>query len=720
MKKSKVIGVLLALSLASQNLAVPVYANVYPDVSDESQSGNEISLEQTLPDDLESLENSTVLSNNHFYVPEEEIGAQSIQAPISPFAANYVCWADKTQVKQGDYFNVYTNVPYNVSGFGFNTYSNTKSMAYSSTFDKDENGNYMIRFRAISPITFEIIPFYQLASSNWTENKLNGITISVSPLNNFTPRIYPGSDMVLKPGDTDKLSTNIFEGLSSLDGRPDFSISGVVWTSSNPDIVQIENFSYNQHENAGKIKAISPGTARIYVKSLCESYVVYKDITVVAPEVIPTGISINAPQTSINVGETLQLSGTITPNNATNKEIEWTVDSSSTSIATVSSNGLVTGKGVGTARIKATALGNKSITAYKDITVNSAEKPVTNVSLNKTSIQLSINQTEILTCDIAPTDATNKTLTWKSSNTNVATVSQNGLITAVGTGTAHITVTSHNGKSSTCQVDVISNNIPVQSLALDPSTITLEVDQDYNLIPIFSPSNATNQSIKWSVTNSNIVKCVDGKLTAVSVGTTSVTATSVDGNKRGRCVVTVVPAVKTIPATDISISSTYESVVVGDKVELSYQLFPSDATDSVRWKIFDGDEEIISNDGNGVFTALKEGFATVYVESIENSDIVAYCDIEVLSDKIPATEIRLSSNYEEISIGESINLSYELTPSDSTEKITWGVFDDESESIVSCDGNGKFTGLAGGFATVYAVSESNGEIIDYCDIYVTE
>lgn len=165
-----------------------------------------------------------------------------------------------------------------------------------------------------------------------------------------------------------------------------------------------------------------------------------------------TGVSLNKAATTLAVNQTETLTATVAPNNATNKSVTWT--SSNTNIATVSTAGVVTAKAAGTATVTVkTADGGK--TASCVVTVSTAVIAVTGVTLNKTATTLAIGKTETLTASVAPTNATNKSVTWSSNNANIASVSNTGVVTGKVAGTAVITVrTADGGKTATCTVTV--------------------------------------------------------------------------------------------------------------------------------------------------------------------------------------------------------------------------------------------------------------------------
>ena len=162
-------------------------------------------------------------------------------------------------------------------------------------------------------------------------------------------------------------------------------------------------------------------------------------------------VLLNKTSTTLTVGNTETLTATVEPANATNKAVTWSSDNSG--VATVS-NGVVTAVTPGTATITVTTE-DGSKTATCAVTVTAATVPVTGVSLNKDSLALGVGDSETLTATVKPEDATNKAVTWASSNSTVATVDQNGVVTAVAPGTATITVTTVDGGfTATCAVTV--------------------------------------------------------------------------------------------------------------------------------------------------------------------------------------------------------------------------------------------------------------------------
>jgi len=228
----------------------------------------------------------------------------------------------------------------------------------------------------------------------------------------------------------------------------------VTWTSNNPAVASVVN---------GVVTAISAGTATITVTTQDGNFTATSVVTV-NPATTPV-ISVTLSHTSaiVTAGESLTLTATVLPANATNQNVTWT--SNNTSVATVNNNGLVTAVSAGTATITVTTE-DGSFTATSVITVNPAPIPVTGITVSPTTARITnVGGTTTLTANVLPANATNRNVTWTSNNTSIATVNNNGVVTAVARGTATITATTdEGGKTATVAISVepfnCNNNLP--------------------------------------------------------------------------------------------------------------------------------------------------------------------------------------------------------------------------------------------------------------------
>lgn len=249
----------------------------------------------------------------------------------------------------------------------------------------------------------------------------------------------------------------------------------------------------------------------------------------ITPSVVPvTSVTLSKTSAEMEIGNTLQLTATVSPSNATDKSVTW--GSSNSSVATVTPTGLVTAKAEGSANVTASC-GGKSATCK--VTVKKPVVAVTSVELDKTEITLDAEETYNLKATIKPDDATDKTVVWESSKTSVATVDSNGKVKGIDNGVASVTATC-GGKSASCKVNVV---VRVKSVTLTPSSATLIVNETPLMLKLtIVPDNAANKTIQWYSSNTNVVKVKDGEVSALTYGNAIIKAVC-DG-KEAECNIT--------------------------------------------------------------------------------------------------------------------------------------------------------------------------------------
>jgi uncharacterized protein YjdB len=253
----------------------------------------------------------------------------------------------------------------------------------------------------------------------------------------------------------------------------------------------------------------------------------------------PTDCQVNPKTLELTVGDTRQLSATVIPTQC-NQSVTWR--SSNEKMATVDDKGVVTAVGVGVVLIHVVPISNIYTRSDRCIvTINAKTIAVTGVTLNKTSLDMKVGDSETLTATVAPTEATNKAVTWKSSNESVATVDDNGKVTAVGDGEATITATTTDGeKTAECKVTVKAATVAVTGVSLDQTSLELTVGDTETLTATVAPLDATNQNVTWE-SNNTAAATVDqnGAVKAVGVGEATITVTTMDGSKTDACTVKV-------------------------------------------------------------------------------------------------------------------------------------------------------------------------------------
>ncbi|MEP6931162.1 MAG: Ig-like domain-containing protein, partial [Flavobacterium sp.] len=195
--------------------------------------------------------------------------------------------------------------------------------------------------------------------------------------------------------------------------------------------------------------------------------------------------------------------------------------------------------GNATANEEISAIGTFSWTQSSNCSTTSIA--VTGVTITPTTATLNVGATQQLTPAVAPANATNKTVSYSSNNTGVATVNSGGLITAIASGSATITVTTQDGaKTAVSVITVNSSNAAVTSVSLSPATVSISVGETQQLTPTILPSNATNKTVSYASNNTGVATVnAAGLVTAVSNGTATITVTTADGNKTNTSAITV-------------------------------------------------------------------------------------------------------------------------------------------------------------------------------------
>ncbi len=192
-------------------------------------------------------------------------------------------------------------------------------------------------------------------------------------------------------------------------------------------------------------------------------------VTVRARVIEPTGISLTNTEMQMTVGDITDLIAVVSPDDATDKTVAWA--SEDESIATVDANGIVTAVNVGMTKITATT--TNGIQAVCTVTVVPATITVESIELNRTELELTEGDNFTLIATVLPEDATDKKVTWESSDITVAAVSENGEVTAVSVGIAVIYASSSNGLTAECAVTVVPDKVEVTGITLSNTGLTI-------------------------------------------------------------------------------------------------------------------------------------------------------------------------------------------------------------------------------------------------------
>ena len=382
--------------------------------------------------------------------------------------------------------------------------------------------------------------FISSSGSSWTDVSVSGYNCRIKAYTDKRDTTTPAevkvsritlsasTGLALTKGQTQKLTATV--------APANATNKTVTWKTSDKNVATVS-------EN-GLVTAVGGGDATITctaqdgsgVKATCK-------VTVTVPV---SGIQLSQTGAALTVGDTLTLTKTIYPSDATNQAVTWT--SSAASVASVDSNGKITAKTAGSAVITCKSVSDNSVVGICNVTVKAkvqtpSEIKVNKITLNKTTASVTKGKTLQLTATVTPGNATNKTVTWSTSNKNVATVSENGLVIAKSAGTAIITCTAKDGSNvkATCKITVKNPVVKVTKVTLNKTTATLAPKETLTLKATVIPTNATNKAVTWKSSNTKIATVSSsGKVTAKAAGTVTITCRAKDGSgKKATCKITV-------------------------------------------------------------------------------------------------------------------------------------------------------------------------------------
>ena len=451
----------------------------------------------------------------------------------------------------------------------------------------------------------------------------------------------------------------------------------VTWSSSDATIASVDQ--------NGRVTALKSGNVTIMAKAGEKSATCSVAITTPVESV-----SLDRNSVNLEEGQSTTLVATINPNDADEKTVEWTTSNSS--VATVA-NGVVTAHAEGNAVITATAGGKSSTCA---VSVKKSVVAVTSVTLNRASLNLTKGQLESLSATVSPDNATDKTVTWSSSDATIASVDQNGRVTALKSG--NVTIMAKAGeKSATCSVAITT---PVESVSLDRNSVNLEEGQSTTLVATINPNDADEKTVEWTTSNSSVATVANGVVTAHAEGNAVITATA--GGKSSTCAVSVKKSV--VAVTSVTLNRASLNLTKGQLESLSATVSPDNATDkTVTWS--SSDATIASVDQNGRVTALKSGNVTIMAKAGEKS---ATCSVAITT---PVESVSLDRNSVNLEEGQSTTLVATINPNDADEKtVEWTTSNSSVATVANgvvtahAEGNAVITATAGGKSSTCAVS----------------
>ena len=461
----------------------------------------------------------------------------------------------------------------------------------------------------------------------------------------------------------------------------------IIWTSLNTDVVTVDR-------NTGLVTLVAPGSTEICATSEVDPSITAYCHIEVAQDVY--GIKLDKTQLTFNVGDTYRLTATVNPDNAYDKTMVWT--SSNPSVVSVENStsyeNLLTAVGSGSATIFAET-NDGGFMAYCNVRVL---QPVTGITLNSDYQELWVGAKYAIIPSIEPIDAENKKVTYLSSDTSVATVDENGVVTALKGGNCVIEVTTDECHLTAACTIVVKEY--VSTITLSENNKFMNVGATGKLIATVGTDTATNKNIVWSSSDNSICSVdQEGNLSAESVGNAVITATAADGSGvTDSCIIRVVN-----PVTGIEVVPDSLRLFVGDSQKLGVNVYPDNATiKDVVWK--SANESIAVVDEDGEVFAISSGKVKITATSQDGNNIKGICWVYV-TPRVNISSLRINSKEIYMLTGRTRQLSVIVRPAVNNDSYEWYSSD---TGIVTVDGNGVITTVGPGEAEVYVISDGAG------------
>lgn len=468
------------------------------------------------------------------------------------------------------------------------------------------------------------------------------------------------TELAIDKGNTEQLTAKI----TPEDTTDDKTIT---WTSTSPEVVSVDA--------AGKVTALKPGKATIRASAVGAS--ASCEITVLSPM---TGIALDKSFLTLNRNTTSRLTASFLPEDATgDRTVTWS--STAPSIADVDQNGNIVASTPGTAYITARC---GEFTSICTVTVIAQ---IDGVYLDQSAMVVDRGTDSQLTATILPLDTTeDKTITWASSNPDVATVDATGKVTGIKIGKATITaqVGTH---TTTCSISVVAL---IHGISLDKTELTLDRGTTGQLAVAYDPPDTTDdKTVTWSSSAPDVATVdASGKVTGAKIGAAIITAKV--GEHTASCTINVVALIHSI-----SMDKTELTLDRGTTGQLTVSIDPPDTTEdkTVAWT--SSDPDVATVDSTGKVTALKIGAATITAAIGEHT---TSCTVNVVA---LIQSIALDKTTLTVDRGSTGQLTVSYTPADTTESkvVNWSSSD---PSVATVDATGKVTGVKVGTATITA------------------
>ena len=449
---------------------------------------------------------------------------------------------------------------------------------------------------------------------------------------------------------------------------------------------QIEDETITQFKD-GTLSAIKPGKTTLTISAtykVADGLVLKATrripITVLKKEILVTDLLIDKTEYELLIGDELNLTVKVIPDNADCKDLSWKSDNSS--VASVDSNG----------KVSALAAGNAVITVAA---VNGVKKEIKIVVKEPDGLYVDTKRVELNVGDVHQINAygSDKTLTWQSEDESIATVDQDGLIKAIGKGSTIVHVTD--GENDVEITVIVTLVIPITNIIVEETDIELVEGDTTTIVAKIIPEDTTDSLVLGWMSSNEDVLSVDqnGNITALSPGKSDITITSVNGV---RSIVHVNVSRKPMPITNLVVDVDTIRLLEGEHSQISVTIQPNNTTDETDLKFESNNPKVAEVDQNGIVHALADGQAEITITA--KNGVSTTVNI-IVTKKVPITDLQINRNSLTLNVGEQATIKATVLPGNTTDdkSLIWS----SSNYAIATVQDGIITAKASGNVTIY-------------------
>lgn len=396
-----------------------------------------------------------------------------------------------------------------------------------------------------------------------------------------------------------------------------------------------------------------------------------------------TEITTDVTHLDMIVGDIYQVTTTFKPENPSDPTLNWSVISGD-KVVSVDEEGRITAISAGSAVVMVEGNPRKDGKSPAKTTISiTVRNRLQSIEFADKYVEVEEEgqlQLEVL---FTPDDSVNRTLHFASADTDIATVTDDGVVTGVSIGgPVVITCWAEDiGKQSPiqCYVTVVKKKIPATDFDIDPASKTVSVGSSFTINTIFTPENTSDKTVKFASADSSVAKVdANGKVTGVKTGVTAIVCTATQSGLVKSCTVTVVPAVK------LRLSPSSREIAKGQSFTIRKIVTPSNANSAATWK--SSNSAIASVSSSGKVKGKKLGSCTITC-TLTQSGVKATCRVKVAKLR---TSIKLNKTNIRIGVGQSYRLKKTIsTNASKNPSVKWK---SSNKRVASVSSGGKVKG----------------------------